>query len=77
MSGSLVCWVPAVAVALHRGYVIWRHTVVIIRWRISVIPYGERRICHGVLLRFGKVRTKCVVVIILVSWCTSDRVTER
>ena len=71
--GSLVCWVPVVVVDLHRVCVIWRHTVVRIRWRISVIPYGEGRIFHAVLLRFEKVRTKCVVVIILVSWYRKRR----
>ena len=47
------------------GYVVWRHNVIKIRWRISVLLRGVWIRYHGTLFGLGIVRTRCVAAI---SW---------
>ena len=39
--GGLMVWlVTAVVVAIQRGHMVWRHNVVRMRWRMSVMSCG-------------------------------------
>ena len=70
-------WVIVLVVVAQRRYVVWRHNVVKIYWRILVVRGGVRRIYHDTPFGLDSVRTKYISAISWTYWCESDRAIEK